>query len=156
MIDLLRAVFDTNIFISALLARSLTSPSLELLDRCERGEFTLLVCDQIILEMSEKLLELGREEELVKSFMTRIRGLTERVTVTSSAIHPVILADPDDDVIVACAVIGKADYLVSNDKHFDVLGEVYRGIRITRPLPFLWAVRRSQALESGPTSDYPA
>lgn len=154
--DLLRAVFDTNVFVSALLARSLTSPSLELLDRCERGEFILLVCEEIIMELSEKLLELGRDEDLVTGFMTRIRQLTERVRVASSAIEPVIPADPDDDVVVACAVIGKADYLVSSDKHFDVLGELYQGIRITRPLPFLWAVRQSQAQGLDPLSVYPA
>lgn len=143
MIDLLRAVFDTNVFVSALLTKSSTSPSAELLDRCERGEFILLICDEIILELSEKLLELGRSEELVTAFMTRVRGLSGRVRMTPDAILPVILADPDDDVIVACAVVGKADYLVSNDGHFDVLGGLHRGIRITRPVPFLWAVRQS-------------
>lgn len=143
MIDRLRAVFDTNVFVSALLTKSLTSPSAELLDRCERGEFILLICDEIILELSEKLLELGRSEELVTAFMTRVRGLSGRVGITPDAILPVILADPDDDVIVACAVVGKADYLVSNDGHFDVLGGLHRGVRITRPVPFLWAVRQS-------------
>ena len=54
---------------------------------------------------------------------------------------PVIIADPDDDFILACAVVGQADYLVSYDAHFDVLEGEYRGIKITDVLPFLWTVR---------------
>ncbi len=45
------------------------------------------------------------------------------------------------DVILACAVIGRADYLVSYDPHFAVLGDNHRGIKITKALPFLWAGR---------------
>lgn len=143
VIDLLRAVFDTNVFISALLAKSPTSPFVELLDRCKRGEFMLLVCDEIIQELSEKLLEFGRAEDVVTAFITRARVLSQSVTLTPAMILPVILADPDDDVIVACAVVGQADYLVSNDGHFDALGGQHRGIRIVRPIPFLWLVRAS-------------
>lgn len=56
------------------------------------------------------------------------------------AIAP-MLPDPDDDVVLACAVAGRADYLVTYDPHFDVLGEQYQGVRVVRPLSFLWAVR---------------
>lgn len=32
-----------------------------------------------------------------------------------------IYADPDDDKFVDCAVAGNADYIVTNDRHFQVL-----------------------------------
>lgn len=35
-----------------------------------------------------------------------------------------ILADPDDNKFVDCAVASNAAYLVSNDKHFRVLKEI--------------------------------
>jgi len=34
------------------------------------------------------------------------------------------LSDKDDNKFVDCAVAGNADYLVSNDKHFNCLKEV--------------------------------
>ncbi len=71
--------------------------------------------------------------------------LAEFVTVDKENILSVILADPDDDVVLACAVLGKADYLVTYDPHFDALGEVYQGISITKAIPFLWTVRGDSA-----------
>jgi uncharacterized protein len=59
-------------------------------------------------------------------------------------VERVVPADPDDDVMLACAVVGKADYLVTYDPHFDVVGGEHRGVKITRALPFLWAVRGDQ------------
>lgn len=35
-----------------------------------------------------------------------------------------ITADPDDNKFVDCAVAGQADYLVTHDKHFNILQEI--------------------------------
>ena len=35
-----------------------------------------------------------------------------------------ITADPDDNKFVDCAICGQAEYLVSNDKHFNILRNV--------------------------------
>ena len=35
-----------------------------------------------------------------------------------------ITADPDDDKFVDCAFAGNADFIVSNDHHFDVLKKI--------------------------------
>jgi len=53
----------------------------------------------------------------------------------------VISEDPDDDPILACAMTGKADYLVTYDLHFEPLGGSHGGVKITKALPFLWALR---------------
>jgi predicted nucleic acid-binding protein len=45
---------------------------------------------------------------------------------------------------LACAAAGGANYLVTYDPHFDVLEEMYRGIEITKALPFPWKVRGDQ------------
>jgi predicted nucleic acid-binding protein len=54
-----------------------------------------------------------------------------------------LLPDPDDNVIVACAVEGKADYLVTYDPHVDPLSGEYQGIRILKAIPFLEALRKT-------------
>jgi len=44
------------------------------------------------------------------------------VDVPSEAI-PSALADPDDNVVLACAMLGQADYVVTHDEHFERLIE---------------------------------
>jgi len=117
----LRAVLDTNVFVSAFLSRSPTSPTRELIQRWEAGEFVLLVSDSLVDELAEKLIERGISQERVVELLALLGRLAEWVDVPDEAIEPVIEADPDDDFILACAVVGGADYLVTYDSHFDVL-----------------------------------
>jgi predicted nucleic acid-binding protein len=35
-----------------------------------------------------------------------------------------IAADPDDNKFVDCAIVANADYIVSQDKHFDILKKI--------------------------------
>jgi putative PIN family toxin of toxin-antitoxin system len=48
----------------------------------------------------------------------------------------VIAADPTDDIFLECAIEGKADYIVSGDKHLIDL-KVYEGIPIVKASDFL-------------------
>lgn len=141
MTDRLRAVLDTNVFLSAFLSRNPTSPTKEILQRWQAGEFVLLVSDALIEELAEKLLERRISPDQVTEFLTVLAGLAEWIVVPDDAIRPVIPEDPDDDSILACAVVGKADYLVTYDAHFEPLGEKHAGVRITKALPFLRALR---------------
>ena len=36
----------------------------------------------------------------------------------------IIVTDPDDDKFVDCAVAANADYIVTNDKHFNILNKL--------------------------------
>jgi predicted nucleic acid-binding protein len=51
MTERLRAVFDTNVFVSALLSRNPTSPTQELLRRWREEEFVLLVSLALLIEL---------------------------------------------------------------------------------------------------------
>jgi len=44
--------------------------------------------------------------------------------------------DPDDDMVVECAVAGDADYIVSGDSHLQAL-DTYQDIDIVSPAAFL-------------------
>jgi len=70
--------------------------------------------------------------------------LGEHVVVTPEDVMSVIPADPDDDLIIACAVVGKATHLVTYDPHYDVLGGEYRGVKIVDGLHFLYLIRGDQ------------
>jgi len=56
----------------------------------------------------------------------------------------VIEIDPADDKFLVAAIEGKADYIVSGDKHLKTLGS-YQGVQIVTPVEFV------KILESGGT-----
>ena len=141
MTDRLRAVLDTNVFLSAFLSRNPSSPTREILQRWQDGEFMLLVSDALIDELAEKLLDNGIHQDRVTEILTLLAGLAEWITVPEAAVLPEVSRDPDDDPILACAVVGKADYLVTYDTHFEPLGDLHSGVKITKGLPFLWTLR---------------
>jgi predicted nucleic acid-binding protein len=48
----------------------------------------------------------------------------------------IVAADPDDDAVVECAVVGQAAFIVSGDRHLLALGG-HAGIRIFKAADFL-------------------
>jgi len=56
--------------------------------------------------------------------------------VVAAEIAPVVIRDPDDDAVVACAVASQSDVIVSGDKDLLDLGS-YKGIRILKAIELL-------------------
>ena len=137
-----RAVFDTNVFVSSSLSKNVNSPTRELLQRWKNDEFTLLICDQIVKELLEILNKRGVSLENVTEQVTTLARSAEWVVVPDEKIES-LLSDPDDNVVVACAVEGGANYLVTYDPHFDSLKGNYKGIMIVKAVPFLEVLRKS-------------
>ena len=54
----------------------------------------------------------------------------------------VIAAEPDDDAVLECAVVGQAQYLVSGDRHLLAVGN-YQGIQIMKAAEFLAVIHRA-------------
>jgi putative PIN family toxin of toxin-antitoxin system len=136
----LRAVFDTNVFVSASLSKNANSPTRELIQRWKKKEFTLVICDQIAKEMIEKLTERRVPDEEINEQVSALASAAEWVIVPEEKIES-LLSDPDDNVVVACAVEGGANYLVTYDPHFDSLQGDFRGIKIVKAIPFLEVLR---------------
>ena len=63
-----------------------------------------------------------------------IRAFSKVVTIPGTL--KVIIADPDDDAVLECAVVGQAQYLVSGDRHLLALSN-YQGIQIVKAADFL-------------------
>jgi putative PIN family toxin of toxin-antitoxin system len=139
-----RAVFDTNVFIAAYVARNAKSPTAELIRRWRNGEFDLLYCDEIMDEIREKFAEKEVSTEDTDNLIQSLHTIGIKVDVTPSDIASIILFDPDDDIIIACAVRGGATHVVTYDLHFDFLGGQYRSIKIMGGLHFLYEVRGNQ------------
>jgi len=128
-----RVVFDTNIYISALHFQS--SIPRRILELADASAFCLLLSKQIIAELrgvlrvkfKYELSKLDLMEELILSIVELVEPKS-RINF--------IKADPDDDKILECAVEGKANFVVSGDKHVLNIRE-YKGIKIVSARNFL-------------------
>ena len=137
----LRAVFDTNVIIAALLSKNPSSPTSELLQRWGKGEFALLYCEDLQAEYEEKFFSRNIPLEVQVAFLESLLVFGEHIELSRNQIHPRVPADPDDDIVIACAIAGQATHLVTYDSHLLNLGEMYQGVAIVDGLRFLYAVR---------------
>ena len=86
MTERLRAVFDTNVFVSALLSRNPTSPTQELMRRWRNEEFILLVSQALLLELAQKLQERGIGQDQTQELLATLARLAEWVEVPPAAV----------------------------------------------------------------------
>ncbi|HEX3941384.1 MAG TPA: putative toxin-antitoxin system toxin component, PIN family, partial [Acidobacteriaceae bacterium] len=121
-----------TIFISALMFGGLPGT---LLDLALVNSFQLLTSAVLLDELDEKLRE-KFEISPKDTHLIRIRLEASAVIVTPDFSLAVIEDDPDDDRVLECAVAGKADYIVSGDRHLVKLGS-YRGIPIMTARQFM-------------------
>lgn len=136
-----RAVIDTNVVIAALKSRNPRSPTRELLDRWENDEFEWLYSEDLRVEYAEKLVEKQVDPLNIVDFLSRLILKGHPVLLTRDDLISRVPADPDDDIVIACAIVGRATHLVTYDPHLHALGEVYQGVRILDGLHFLYVLR---------------
>jgi uncharacterized protein len=113
----LRIVLDTNALLMSLPHRS---PYRPIFDAFLAGKIHFLIENSILNEYVEILEK--RTDEIVAHNIGELLVNSPnvmRVEVTTKWL--LITQDPDDDKFVDCAVAGQADYLVTNDTHFNIL-----------------------------------
>jgi putative PIN family toxin of toxin-antitoxin system len=137
----LRAVLDTNVIVAALKSKNPHSPTRELLERWENDEFELLYAADLRVEYAEKLAAKRVERSKAAVFLDRLARLGTLIPLRKADLVSRVPADPDDDVVLACAIVGQATHLVTYDPHLHALGEEYQGVRILDGLHFLYALR---------------
>jgi putative PIN family toxin of toxin-antitoxin system len=135
---MLKAVIDTNQFISALISKQ--GPSAQLLDRWRQQKFILLTSPEIITEIKRALEypHIVKKYKLGQSDIQSLLMLLEHEAVVipkPPAVH-IVKDDPDDDKFLACAIAAKAEYIVSGDQHLLSLGN-YMSISIVTVRDFL-------------------
>ena len=135
----MRVLLDANIFISYLLPSAISSPIHRILQGAIEGKYILLVPDALITEFSRKvstkpyLRERIAQEELAL-FISLLRTVSERLSPITEEI-PEAVRDPKDNYLVAYALIGRADYLVTGDNNLLSLQQIGT-VTILRPSEF--------------------
>jgi putative PIN family toxin of toxin-antitoxin system len=121
----IRAVLDTNLLVSYLLTHR--PPIATLIDDYVAREEVVLVTAPELLEELDRVLRYPRlqryfSEAQRQRFVALVLALSEVVELPASI--PRICRDPADDRVIACAVTGRADVIVSGDRDLLVLERV--------------------------------
>ncbi|HUG94106.1 MAG TPA: putative toxin-antitoxin system toxin component, PIN family [Planctomycetaceae bacterium] len=124
--------FDADVLIPMIVE---ASRSARLFSRLQVLGHEVVASPQILDEVAEKFrtkpslrkwLDLSDEE--IEEFLSKLPSLCRMVPGVVNA-HGAVPADPKDDKIVAAAIEGKADYIISEDKHLRNLRQ-HQGIKI--------------------------
>lgn len=113
----MKIVLDTNCLIQSIPRQSRYRSVWDLL---KRGEHILCVSTDILeeyVEILQRLTDYETAELIVKTIIN-----SPFVELVTPYYHfEMIKADPDDNKFVDCAIASGARYVVTNDRHYDVL-----------------------------------
>jgi len=115
-----RLVIDTNIFFSGLNPKSYYY---SILKGIYLGKYKLLVSTSILLEYEEILQEIF-PKQLLDQFWLFILTSENVIFVNPTFNFQLPFTDEDDQKFVDCAICGNADYLITNDKHYNILKDI--------------------------------
>lgn len=135
---MIRAVLDTNVWISGLLSAS-GAPA-ELIERFEDGTFDAVVCPSLLAELSEVVTRpwfRGRlSPDDAHRFVQHIRAIA--LEFPDQQLQDRLCRDPDDDYLIGLALAADA-ILVSGDR--DLLTLADPPMPILAPRAFLDALK---------------
>lgn len=134
----MRIVLDTNVWLSAIFWEGEASKIIEL---AEKRKFEIIISKDIILEIIGVLNKETKFHKFMQEIEQNIGDLIKTILSISNLIRiktkvDIVKEHPADNIILEAAIAGKADFIVSYDKHILNLLE-FRGIRVIEPTEFL-------------------
>lgn len=126
----MRIVIDTNVLISSFIGRG---TSQKVVEHCIRNH-TVIVSEFILDELNEKLVEKFKyTSELADQAVGLLRSKFE--VVFPEPLQSSVCRDPEDDTILATALSGECNRIITGDKDLLVL-QIFEGIEIINPAGF--------------------
>ena len=116
----MKIVLDTNCLLRAVPNKSDYHCILTAL---HQGRYTLCCSNDILMEY-EEILRRFYSEQIAGHILNFIFSSVNVEMVTPYYQWNLIAADPDDNKFVDCALNAGADYIVTSDKHFNVLKSI--------------------------------
>jgi uncharacterized protein len=111
-------VLDTNVLVASISSRSPHHWIWQSLT--QKKEFRICVTTEI-LEEYEEILQRFYGKEAATAVMETLDNLPNITYITRYYRWNFIVADPDDDKFVDCAIAAQAQYIVSEDNHLQIL-----------------------------------
>jgi putative PIN family toxin of toxin-antitoxin system len=116
----MRIVLDTNILLVSVSDRS---PYHLIFKSFIEGRYEICVTTEILDEYAE-ILSKYSSSFLATNTLEVIENAVNTVLITRYFAFELIKNDPDDNKFVDCAIASNADFIVTNDGHFNVLKEI--------------------------------
>ena len=113
-------VLDTNCLLQAIYERS---KYYDVWESFVLGQYVLCVSTEI-LEEYEEIISSHMSPLAAKLAVEMILRAQNVLRVDAHFRFHLITADEDDNKFVDCAIVANAEYIVSDDRHFDVLSTV--------------------------------
>ena len=133
-----RIVIDTNCLIAILPSKS---PYHKVWTDFLEQRLEICVSNEILMEYEEIISEKTSPafaEAIIKTLINK----PNFIRVYPTWRFGYIVADPDDNKFVDCAICGRAELLVSNDKHFNVLKDIgFPYVRVLRIQDFVQIIK---------------
>ncbi len=109
------------------------------------GTFDLYITTEILLEYEEKLA--SNFNPIVAEINLQILSVLPNVFPQTVFFHfPIIVQDPDDNKFIDCAFGCNAHFLVSNDKHYQILKQLgFPKINLVKLEEFIEILRITKA-----------
>ncbi|MBI2877397.1 MAG: putative toxin-antitoxin system toxin component, PIN family [Candidatus Tectomicrobia bacterium] len=129
-------VFDTSTLFSGVGWRGNPYRCVEL---ARAGVVEGVTCQELLNELTEKLqVKLNFSAAQVTDTVADLPGFLQVVTITNTL--KFVVADPDDDKVLECAVVGGASHIITSDRHHLLPLGSYQGISIISAAQFLTLV----------------
>lgn len=126
-------VIDTSVWISAMLSAKSHGKPMEAVKKCI-GAGKVAICDEIEHEILDILNRKFRwDREKAAELFETVLPFPLRISIVGD-LHA--CRDPNDDMILECAVIAGASIIVTGEKDLLVL-DPFRGIRVLTPGEYL-------------------
>jgi len=116
----MRVVLDTNILLVSISSRS---PYHLIFKSFVERKFELCITTDILDEYAE-IISKHSGDKLANLALEVIDNAENTIFANRYFTFNLIFTDPDDNKFVDCAIASNADFIVTNDKHFDVLKEL--------------------------------
>jgi len=135
-----RVVIDTNVLISATFW---TGKPKQLLNKVRHGEVTFLTSEILLDELKEVLVREDKpfklSEEEAERVVTEMRDLAE-IAQTHSRVT--VCQDEKDNRVLECAIDGRAECIISGDRHLLEL-KSFQGVKVITVADFLSGAERA-------------
>ena len=116
----MKIVLDTNCLLIAVPGKSDYHC---ILSDFQKGRYTLYCSNDIFMEYEEMLMRFY-PKKIAGNVLNFLFNSINLFWVTPYFQWTLITADPDDNKFADCALNAGADYLVTNDQHFNVLNSL--------------------------------
>ena len=135
---LLRVSIDSNVFVSSLISGK--GPTYRVIQAIYRGDVALILSREQHAEILDVIQRPGLQHRLSASDVQTLRNTLAIVDLYDAATSPpVTVRDPKDENIVATAIAGQADFIITGDDDLLVLADepAIAPLRIVTPRAFV-------------------